>query len=80
MELKSDWPKGYSRLGAAYDGLVKYEDSIKAYEEGLKLDPNNEALKSGLSDVKEKLRKHSGEEPTGMSKILRVCFREDVSS
>ncbi len=34
MELKPDWPKGYSRLGAAYHGLEDWDDAIKAYEDG----------------------------------------------
>ncbi|CAM6084741.1 unnamed protein product [Calypogeia fissa] len=51
VELKPDWSKGYSRLGAAYVGLSKFDDAVTAYKDGLKLDPNNEALKSGLSDA-----------------------------
>ena len=32
--IKSDWPKGYSRLGAAYLGLKQHAEAEKAYEEG----------------------------------------------
>ncbi len=34
MELKPDWGKGYSRLGAAYYGLGEWEDAVRAYEDG----------------------------------------------
>ena len=51
VELKPDWPKGYSRLGAAYIGLKRHDDAVSAYRKGLEHDPNNEALKSGLSDA-----------------------------
>uniref|UniRef100_A0A803L6H7 STI1 domain-containing protein n=1 Tax=Chenopodium quinoa TaxID=63459 RepID=A0A803L6H7_CHEQI len=51
VDLKPDWPKGYSRLGAAYLGLHNFSDAISAYKKGLEFDPNNEALKSGLSDA-----------------------------
>lgn len=51
VELKPDWSKGYSRLGAAYVGLSKYDDAVASYNNGLSLDPNNEALKSGLADA-----------------------------
>jgi predicted TPR repeat methyltransferase len=34
VELKPDWAKGYSRLGAAYYGLQEWENAIKAYEDG----------------------------------------------
>ncbi|XP_049369788.1 hsp70-Hsp90 organizing protein 3-like [Solanum verrucosum] len=51
VELKPDWSKGYSRVGAAYLGLNNYNDAVLAYRKGLKIDPNNEMLKSGLSDA-----------------------------
>lgn len=34
VELKPDWAKGYSRLGAAYYGLEEWDNAIKAYEDG----------------------------------------------
>ena len=34
MELKSDWAKGYSRLGAAFHGLRKWDDAVEAYSKG----------------------------------------------
>ncbi|VFQ88735.1 unnamed protein product [Cuscuta campestris] len=51
VELKPDWPKGYSRLGAAHLGLHQRDEAVSAYKKGLEIDPNNEALKSGLSDA-----------------------------
>ncbi|KIZ02055.1 Heat shock protein STI [Monoraphidium neglectum] len=51
VELKRDWPKGYSRLGAAYFGLEEWEEAVKAYEDGLHIDPSNHALQSALSDA-----------------------------
>lgn len=51
VELKPDWSKGYSRLGAAYLGLRNYKQAVESYKKGLDFDPNNEALKSGLSDA-----------------------------
>ena len=34
VELKPDWPKGYSRVGAAALGAQKYDEAIAAYEKG----------------------------------------------
>ncbi|KAH8813151.1 hypothetical protein F5884DRAFT_671214 [Xylogone sp. PMI_703] len=51
-ELKPDWPKGWGRKGAALHGLGDLVGANDAYEEGLKLDPNNAANKSGLAAVK----------------------------
>eukprot|EP00659_Diplonema_papillatum_P011542 gene11542-17775_t len=48
VECKPDWAKGYSRLGAAFYGLRQFAEAVSAYEKGLKIDPNMEALKSGL--------------------------------
>ena len=42
VELKADWSKGWSRVGAAQHGLGNLEEALHAYEEGLKLEPNNE--------------------------------------
>jgi len=51
VSLKSDWPKGYGRKGAALYGLGDLEGAAKAYEEGLKIEPTNSLLKKGLEDV-----------------------------
>ncbi|KAK1376399.1 hsp70-Hsp90 organizing protein 3-like [Heracleum sosnowskyi] len=51
VEIKPDWSKGYSRLGAAHLGLRNFKEAVESYKKGLDFDPNNEALKSGLSDA-----------------------------
>ncbi|CAM0906680.1 unnamed protein product [Alopecurus aequalis] len=56
VELKPDWAKGYSRLGAAHLGLGDAVSAVAAYEKGLTLDPSNEALKGGLADAKKAQR------------------------
>ncbi len=39
VELKPDWPKGYSRLGAAAIGLGETEKAKSAYEKGAQPQP-----------------------------------------
>ncbi|RDW73221.1 putative stress-induced protein STI1 [Coleophoma cylindrospora] len=51
-EIKPDWAKGWGRKGAAMHGLGDLLGANDAYEEGLKLDPNNAQNKSGLASVK----------------------------
>jgi stress-induced-phosphoprotein 1 len=40
--------KGYSRKGAALSFLKRYDEAIIVYEEGLKIDPNNQQLLTDL--------------------------------
>ncbi|RDL42526.1 putative stress-induced protein STI1 [Venustampulla echinocandica] len=49
--IKPDWAKGWGRKGAAQHGLGDLVGAHDAYEEGLKLDPNNAQNKSGLAAV-----------------------------
>ncbi|TKY55413.1 Hsp70-Hsp90 organizing protein 1 [Spatholobus suberectus] len=51
VDLKPDWPKGHSRLGAAHLGLGRHRDAVSAYRAGLRIDPDNAALNSGLADA-----------------------------
>ncbi|BDA49920.1 Hsp70-Hsp90 organizing protein 1 [Coccomyxa sp. Obi] len=53
VELKPDWPKGYSRVGAAAHGANDFDAAIAAYEKGLELDPSNEQFKEGLESAKQ---------------------------
>lgn len=53
VSLKPDWAKGYSRIGSVLAYMGKFDESIRAYETGLKLDPNSPQLESGLAKVKE---------------------------
>ena len=40
--------QGYSRKGAALSFLKRYDEAITVYEEGLKVDPNNQQLQADL--------------------------------
>jgi stress-induced-phosphoprotein 1 len=44
--------KGYSRKGAALSFLKRYDEAISVYEEGLKIDPNNQQLLTDLETAR----------------------------
>jgi len=48
VSLKPDWPKGYTRKGLAEFFLTKYDDASETYKAGLKLAPEDAAMKEGL--------------------------------
>ncbi|KAK7790552.1 hypothetical protein R5R35_013068 [Gryllus longicercus] len=60
VQLKPDWAKGYSRKGSALAYLGRFEDSIQAYEAGLRIDASNQQLKEGLQEVKSQLADSRG--------------------
>ena len=51
VTLKSDWAKGYTRLGLAQFFLKKYDEAEATYKKGLTLAPEDKALKEGLDKV-----------------------------
>ncbi|EQC25058.1 hypothetical protein SDRG_17053 [Saprolegnia diclina VS20] len=55
IELRPEWPKGYSRLGTALFYVKKYAEAKAAYERGLAKDPNDANLLDGLRNTKAQL-------------------------
>ncbi|CAN6673739.1 heat shock protein Sti1p [Trichomonascus vanleenenianus] len=51
VKINPQWSKGYGRVGAAQFGLGDLVAAKDAYEEALKIDPNNAQAKSGLDSV-----------------------------
>jgi heat shock protein 1/8 len=53
IELKVDWPKGYSRMGAAQYLAKNYDEAVKAYATGLKLEPASKEFSENLAKAQE---------------------------
>ncbi|KAL2157975.1 hypothetical protein VTH06DRAFT_4784 [Thermothelomyces fergusii] len=66
-QLKPDWPKGWGRKGSALYGKGDLPGAREAYEQGLKLDPNNAGMKNDLESVKRAMEAGGagGFDPTG---------------
>ena len=48
VSLKPDWSKGYARKGLAEFFLQEYDAASETYKAGLKIAPEDAALKEGL--------------------------------
>jgi ATP-dependent Clp protease ATP-binding subunit ClpC len=44
VELAPTWSKGYNRLGAAQQGLKRFEAAIESFKKSIELDSNNQSL------------------------------------
>ncbi|KAK3694489.1 hypothetical protein B0T22DRAFT_452619 [Podospora appendiculata] len=68
-ELKPDWPKGWGRKATALYGQGDLLGANDAYEEGLKLDPNNVGMKNDLASVQRAMKAEANDssfgDPTG---------------
>eukprot|EP01104_Vermistella_antarctica_P008444 TRINITY_DN2108_c1_g1_i1.p1 TRINITY_DN2108_c1_g1~~TRINITY_DN2108_c1_g1_i1.p1 ORF type:complete len:555 (-),score=195.52 TRINITY_DN2108_c1_g1_i1:1320-2984(-) len=51
IDLNPSFIKGYSRKGLALFRLERLEEAQQAYEDGLKIDPENVTLKQGIEEV-----------------------------
>lgn len=48
IELAPDFVRGYERKGSVQFFMKKYEDAMETYQQGLKIDPNNQELQDGI--------------------------------
>ena len=53
LRLAKDWVKGHIRVGAASSGLKRYTDARESYERALKLDEDNDQIKTSLKEAAE---------------------------
>jgi stress-induced-phosphoprotein 1 len=71
------FPKGYSRKGAALSFLKRYDEAINVYEEGLKIDPNNQQL---LTDLETARKDASGPSAGGFNFFSDPQFLTQIMS
>jgi len=74
----ASWGKGYGRKGAALHGMGQYESAIKAYEEGLKIEPGLAMLTNGLADARGELERSSGAGADGIGGLGAVFGAPDA--
>ncbi|KAF4321687.1 hypothetical protein BBO99_00001142 [Phytophthora kernoviae] len=59
IELRPDWWKGYSRKGAAEHSLQRFDVARATYNEGLRLDPDNQSLLQAIEEAYAAGQEHS---------------------
>ncbi|CAN7096666.1 unnamed protein product [Brassica rapa subsp. narinosa] len=76
VDLKPDWAKGYSRLGAAHWGLKQFQEAAAAYTKGLEIDPSNEALRTGLVDAQAMKKQEMKQRAKTANKFGTAAFKK----
>lgn len=64
IKINGTWAKGYGRKGAASFGLGDLVGAKDAYEEAIKLDPNNAQAKQGLKQVEDAIAREAAQDGT----------------
>ncbi|CCC07828.1 hypothetical protein SMACR_01394 [Sordaria macrospora] len=64
-EIKPDWPKGWGRKGTALFGKGDLLGANDAYEQGLKIDPNNAGMKKDYEAVQRAMSQEAGGDLSG---------------
>ncbi|KAG5188523.1 hypothetical protein JKP88DRAFT_197773 [Tribonema minus] len=77
IEVKPDWPKAYTRKGAALHSLRRYDDAIAAYEAGAAVAPADDGIKRGLAEV-QKAKASAAQPPRGMGGGMGNLFGENI--
>merc|ERR1711871_950345 len=72
IDVKSDWPKGYARKGAALHSLKQYQEAKEAYEEGLKVDPKDAGCLNGVKEVQKILSAPPGGGAGGLGGLFNA--------
>jgi len=83
IRVKPGWLKGHYRKGAAYEVLGKLDESLKAFEDALRTEPNNEevqdkvnSLRARIKDRNEKTKPESCKTPEDAKVIGNSLFSQ----
>ena len=70
IQLKPDWVRGYTRLGAACQGLENWDEAEEAFKKALEIDPNNANAKADLATVQKMKNQTNNEEKAGLGNLF----------
>lgn len=81
IELKPDFVKGYARKGHAYFWTKQYNRALQAYDDGLKIDPQNVDCKDGRMKTMMKIQEMaSGQSGDGDEAARRAMDDPEIAS
>lgn len=81
IELKPDFVKGHARKGHAYFWTKQYNRALQAYDEGLKIDPNNADCKDGRYRTMMKIQEMaSGQSTDGDEAARRAMDDPEIAA
>jgi stress-induced-phosphoprotein 1 len=63
IEINPEWPRGYTRLGAALQGQRDWTGAIDAFKKALEKDPNNQGAKEDLATCEANLKNEQAHDP-----------------
>lgn len=70
VEANPLWAKGYNRVASAQYGLGNFDESKKAYQHALELDPSNAMAKDGLKAVEDAEAARSSQPDLGLGAMF----------
>lgn len=56
IRVRPEWLKGYFRKAVALESLGKLDDALKAYDESLKTEPNNEEIQQKINEIRLRIK------------------------
>jgi stress-induced-phosphoprotein 1 len=59
VRVKPAWLKGHFRMGVALESLGRKDEALKAFEEALKTEPQNEETQQKLSDIRAAIKERN---------------------
>ena len=80
VELKPDWPKSYSRKGAALHALGRLEEAVSTYESGLQACPGDATLTAALQGARDALAKQNSPTPAPAEASCSAVAGSEASS
>eukprot|EP01101_Sappina_pedata_P009288 TRINITY_DN5371_c0_g1_i1.p1 TRINITY_DN5371_c0_g1~~TRINITY_DN5371_c0_g1_i1.p1 ORF type:complete len:351 (+),score=191.74 TRINITY_DN5371_c0_g1_i1:65-1054(+) len=78
IRLKPDFVKAYIRKGHAQHLSKEYHKCLKTYEEGLKIDPENEEIKNAMNDTLRAINARSSSGKTDEESVRKAMADPEV--